>query len=217
VYTQETEYLRFLNLILELGSMKKIAGILLVLTLFWFAFLRKSEITHGPGVTAPENPVQASIQNPVPFEHKKYTVTPLAQFDLTARVLSRKDYRWDRDSRLSPIDLALGWGRMSDEAVLEHIKISQQFRWYRWTIKEFPIPKREIEEHSANMHMAPADRAVRKRMMRIRKGDIVKIGGYLIGVLGEDGRRWTSSLTRTDTGNHACELVWVERFEIVTD
>jgi hypothetical protein len=196
--------------------MKKIAWILAALAIVWFLFFRRGEVTHGPGVIAPEKPVQVRIQNPEPFRHKSYTITPLAEFDITARVLSRKNYRWDKDADLAPMDLALGWGRMSDESVLQSLTITQQFRWYRWSTKKFVIPKEEIEQHSANMHLVPADRSVRKEMKRTRTGDLVQFSGYLIGAKNGNGRTWTSSLTRTDTGNHACELVWVEEFEILT-
>jgi hypothetical protein len=38
--------------------------------------------------------------------------------------------------------------------------------------------------------------------------------GYLVEVRGRDGFRWRSSLTREDTGNGACELVWVEKLDV---
>ena len=38
----------------------------------------------------------------------------------------------DRESDLAPVDLALGWGRMSDEAILKDIQISQSGRFYFW-------------------------------------------------------------------------------------
>ena len=42
------------------------------------------------------------------------TLTTRAHFDIAARVLSRKDYSWGADAGLVPIDLALGWIRVSD-------------------------------------------------------------------------------------------------------
>jgi hypothetical protein len=54
------------------------------------------------------------------------TLTSLASFDIRARVLARERYRFDRAADLSPIDLALGWGRMSESAVLDQLKIWRQ-------------------------------------------------------------------------------------------
>jgi hypothetical protein len=43
---------------------------------------------------------------------------------------------------------------------------------------------------------------------------VVALTGYLVEVRGPDGFRWRSSLTREDTGNGACELVWVEKLDV---
>jgi hypothetical protein len=172
-------------------------------------------IHHGPGVLVAEIPRQERIDRDA-FELRKgdYSVRPLATFSLSARVLSRADYSWDAGATLAPVDLALGWGRMSDSAVLDKISISQSGRFYFWRVREFPIPEREIIESSANMHLIPADAAVEREIKRTRDGDIVEFDGYLVEVDGPKGYRWISSLTRSDSGAGACELVWVEHFAI---
>lgn len=48
----------------------------------------------------------------------------------------------------------------------------------------------------------------------VRTGDIVELKGSLVRVDEKGGWHWVSSLTRNDTGNHACELIWVEDFGI---
>lgn len=173
------------------------------------------EVSYGPGVLAPDEPVQENISNAPMFMHNDYFITPLATFEASARVLSRKNYSWGRESDLSPVDFALGWGRMSDEAVYNQIQIRQNHRFYYWRARQFPIPRREIEIFSANMHMIPANRSVERAMKRVRKGDLVNFSGKLVRAESADGWRWVSSLTRTDTGNGACELVFVEEFEIL--
>lgn len=195
-------------------NMKKVISILLAIAILWFVFLRNDAVRFGPGVLAPDPPKQVNIIFPKSFPFKDYTITPLAKFHIKARVLSRENYRWDRESNISPVDLALGWGRMSDEKVLDLIDISQSNRRYRWWTDKFPIPRREIETHSANMHLVPANQSVKSMINRTRKGDIVEFSGYLIRIDMKDGWHWISSLSRDDTRNNACELVWVENFEI---
>jgi hypothetical protein len=151
---------------------------------------------------------------PQPLRKKDITITPLATFSITARVLSRADYRWDPAAAISPVDLALGWGRMSDTAVLDKIEISQSVRFYNWRVREFPIPEREIIESSANMHLIPADSSIERAIDRVKEGDVVTFEGYLIEARWPDGGTWRSSLTRSDSGAGACEVVWVERFAI---
>lgn len=149
-----------------------------------------------------------------PLRKGDYAINPLARFSLSARVLSRADYSWDTEAALAPIDLALGWGRMSDSAVLDKIDISQSGRFYFWRVGKFPIPEREIIESSANMHLIPADSGVERQIKRTRSGDVVHFSGYLVNASMPGGGDWHTSTTRSDSGGGACELIWVEQFSI---
>jgi len=172
-------------------------------------------VTHGPGVVASAAPVQEDLSGASPFVYKNYTITPLARFELAARVLGKERYRLGREAELAPVDFALGWGRMSDEAVFKRLAIGQSNRFYYWRAEELPIPQREIETSSANMHLIPADAHVAQRLEDVRQGNVVKIRGYLVRVDAKDGWNWKSSLTRHDTGNGACELIWVEDVSVM--
>lgn len=174
-------------------------------------------IVHGDGIIAHLQPVQQPFQestNQTNFELNGYTITPLQSFEIEARVLATKNYSLGREADLSPVDLVLGWGKMSDEAVLKEIRISQSGRFYYWHVEQFPIPRQEIETHSANMHMIPANSQLEKLLKSVREGQIVNIKGLLIEARATDGWRWKSSLTRNDTGAGACELVYIEKLVI---
>jgi len=191
-----------------------LVGLLLVVGLVrWCSGTRA--VSYGPGVMAPDEPVQVNLSGQSTFIHEGFFITPVAEFEVHARVLSRKDYRRDGGAVISPVDLALGWGRMSDESVYGQLTIRQIKRFYIWRTRQMPIPRREIEVSSANMHMIPASREIERTMKRVRKGDLVRFNGKLVNVEGPGGFRWRTSTTRTDTGNGACELVFVESFEIV--
>ncbi len=171
-------------------------------------------IEHTPGELVADEPQQTSISgSPPQFEKNGYTITALANFELNGRVLGVEHYRFDREADLAPVDLALGWGPMSDSAVLSKVSISQGGRVYFWHGDEFPIPRRAIETHSANMHLIPADADVAKKFDDVHVGSIVSLAGYLVEARAGDGWHWRSSLTREDTGAGACELIWVQRFE----
>jgi hypothetical protein len=197
--------------------MKKVIILLLIVFGGWKLLSSPGSVTLGPGVLAGVEPYQDSVEPAVSRSIENYTITDLATFRIKAKVLSRKDYVIGREADLSPVDLALGWGNMSDESVLSNIEISQSGRFYRWQVESFPIPRREIETHSANMHLIPANEAVKDEIEKVREGEIIEISGSLVEVLsGNDGWRWTSSMTRTDTGSGACELILVDSFNIVT-
>jgi len=167
-------------------------------------------VEHPPGVLVREQAKQVDVQ-PSVFALDDYQVTRRASFELRARVLSKEPYYLGRAAGLSPIDLALGWGVMSDSAVLGQIDISQSGRWYR-TRFELPPPvaEQQIVASSSNMHMIPAGKAIGRALKKLRVGDVVSLRGYLVDVEHASGWSWHSSLSRTDSGAGACELVYVE-------
>lgn len=175
------------------------------------------EIVHPPGILVAEQPRQTAMAGAEALELDGYRLTRRARFEVRARVLSREDYRWGAEADLSPIDLALGWGVMSDQSVLDRIEITQGSRWYftRYDLPA-PIPDREIIRHSGNMHMVPAGRSVLSELRKVRKGDIVHARGYLIDVDHDSGFRWRTSLRRDDSGGGSCEIFYLEQFEIET-
>ena len=86
----------------------------------------------------------------------------MADYDIVARVLSREDYTFDVGASLFPTDLALGWGPISDETVLNKMDISQNNRFFLWLVDTLLIPQHEIEIHVAKMQIIPADDALKK-------------------------------------------------------
>jgi hypothetical protein len=191
-----------------------IAAVLLLVLLGALSHWKHRPLHPVAGVLAPNAPVQVNLDGGTRLQHGDVTLLTRAHVELTARVLSRKDYSWGADADLIPMDLALGWGRMSDSGVLAKIDISQSGRFYYWHVREFPIPHREIERSSANMHMIPADAGVKHQLEQVREGEVLHIEGFLVDASRADGWHWNTSMTRDDTGAGACELIYVERVSV---
>ena len=173
-------------------------------------------VVQAPGILAAEQPRQTAVQAST-FTLGDYLVTRKAAFEIRARVLSKEPYYLGRTADLSPIDLALGWGAMSDTATLDRIDISQSGRWYRTRYDlPPPIPEQQIVASSSNMHMIPAGKAIERTLNKLRVGDIVDIRGFLVDVDHDSGWHWRSSMSRTDSGDGACELVYVESVNVET-
>jgi hypothetical protein len=181
-------------------------------TLVFIALIGFGAYQHYQNRPVKTGPGQVAVAG---FPFKGYTLQPLQDFQIEARVLASETYRTDREADLSPIDLALGWGPMSDSAVLDKIRINQSSRFYYWHVDEFPIPREEIERSSANMHMIPADGNIERRLKAVRPGQTVRIGGWLVEAQASDGWRWRSSLTRNDTGAGACEVIFVRDLQVL--
>ncbi|MFL6515908.1 MAG: hypothetical protein ACJ8M1_12895 [Chthoniobacterales bacterium] len=198
--------------------MKFFAGIgLLLLTMTGYCYLHRP-IHYPPGVLVESEPSQILLPSDVnSISYGKFVLKPLAVFSLDARVLHRRNYRYDPGAALVPVDLALGWGVMSDERVLDQLNISQSMRcyWYEYRLPP-PIPVDDIVSHSSNMHIIPATPEIASKCRSIRSGTLVHLIGDLVEATGPGVPKWTSSLSRTDRGNGACELFYVEEIKEIS-
>lgn len=172
-------------------------------------------VRHPPGILVASAPKQEDLKEGKQWVYKDRNFTALAAYDIEARLLSKARYRFDRESELSPLDFALGWGCMSDQAVLDKLDISQNGRWYvyRWQNPP-PLPREEIAAHSANTHLIPCNDEVFSQLLRVKVGNVVRLKGYLVSITGKEGYAWTSSLSRGDDGGRSCEVMWVESVSV---
>ena len=167
-------------------------------------------IEHAPGQIAPSQPRQTPLEAASPIEFKDYVLEPRAAFAVEARILSTTRYRFDPGARLAPYDFALGWGLMSDTAVLLRLEITQGSRFYTVYPQAPELDLPALMRHSSNMHLIPANEAVARLLASARVGHVIGFEGRLVDASRRDGYAWKTSLTRTDTGAGACELVLVE-------
>lgn len=165
-------------------------------------------------VATPE-PAVAQLPEQTPGRGRWWTLgdhrlDELAEFAVTARVLGVRRYTLDRGARVSPFDMALGWGPMSAPHAANALNVHQQARWYWLSWRSHArLGPSEMLRYSANVHMIPATTRVRDALRDIEVGEIRHFRGHLVSVSGSDGFRWVSSLSREDTGDGACELFLV--------
>jgi hypothetical protein len=145
----------------------------------------------------------------------EWRITPKARYTVLARVLSAKRYWFGWQSAICPVDLALGWGEFMDRKVDRWIKWSQHGRWYYYRWKGgSPYGQKEITRHSANTHVIPATPNLKKALVRVRRNHVVCMEGFLIvleGMKKNAHYTWGSSLSRDDSGDGSCELMYVEK------
>lgn len=167
-------------------------------------------IRHPAGVLVQNPPVQkaATAVSLPPVEG--WHLSAVAEYRLRARVLGTKRYHSGFGSDLVPVDVAVGWGRMSDQSVLDQFKLSMSNRFFFYEWSDAPaIPPEEIMRSAANNHVIAANDAVRKTIRSLVPGHIVTMSGYLVNATGPGGEAWNTSLRRDDTGNGACEVFYV--------
>ena len=103
------------------------------------------------------------------------------------------------------------------QVTMDQLEITQsaRFFWYQYQ-RQPPIPNEEIVSHATNLHLIPSNKSVAAQCKSLRTGQLIHLSGLLVEATGPDIGTWRSSLSRTDSGNGACELVWVEELEQIS-
>jgi hypothetical protein len=156
------------------------------------------------------------------FGGRDYRIDPVADYEITGLVVAANnptgiaDAYHDSNS-VDIRDLCIIWG---DNLADNHFK---KFDYWAETWACFYQPKdRRAKwdfDHEAlsNTHLLAASEHVRRTIKRVGIGDQVRLRGKLINYYsGETGallRR--SSLTRDDTGDGACEVMFVDEIEVL--
>ncbi len=88
--------------------------------------------------------------------------------------------------------------------------------WTCWAKPETAEAQtRFFGQHLSNNHLISDNRQIKKRIMSAERGDQIYLKGYLANYSQPGGGFRGTSTTRTDTGNGACETIYVEEFEIL--
>jgi hypothetical protein len=153
-------------------------------------------------------------------EDSEFTITPVAEYKVSAVMVSRKRYHDGWHAEVAPVDLALVWGKLAETEYDKYITYSQSDRWYFYEYKAgCPFNNFSVIPHSANNHIIPADENIYKAIKTIKKKQKVLLEGFLVNVKGRykgENFLWNSSLKRTDSGNGSCELFYVKKVRIGT-
>ncbi len=165
-----------------------------------------------------QHAIPASDSQPIALEKggASWQLFPRAGYRIAARVLHSKQYD-DWQSSLVPVDLALGWGMLSQPRIDEWIEWDQENRWYYYhyrSVLSVPFPRDYVREHSANVHIIPATETLEAVLSGLRDNDIVQLDGFLVDVearRGEGTVAFRTSLARDDEGDESCEIMYVER------
>jgi hypothetical protein len=175
-------------------------------------FVSGRPLSWRPGVLVSDDPQQVDLDHSDAFDFEGVRLTPRAEFSAEVRVLSRERYWLGALADVAPLDIAAGWGPMSDSAVIDQLDISQSGRFYFWHYdgEEPPIPVDAIVSHSANWHLVPASRSVWRTLRRLRVGSVVRLEGKLIDIETPEHATIKTSLRRDDSGAGACEVIYVE-------
>jgi hypothetical protein len=152
-----------------------------------------------------------------------YTLTPRAAYEIAGLVVSqhRGDALFNLYHQADPgniRDVCVVWGEAVTNGSYRKVKFSsEEFTCsYSWSGALTPAFR---PEKASNNHLVPADRAIARRIGAIRVGDQIRMTGLLVDYTvtkdGQDVFSRRTSLTRGDTGNGACEILYVTDLSVV--
>jgi hypothetical protein len=208
--------------------MQRANNVLVVASFAWLivSFWNRNELPGNidyvaGALTEPRQSTTSKKSFSVAFNGVDYLVEPEFEYDITGMIVSYRHH--DNNSRmhrlandhLNMLDVCVVWGDNTTTAQLEklnfwngiftcNVETRDQAAWDSFDMNQL-----------SNNHLISSDEDVRDRVQDIRIGDQIRIRGHLAGYSSPGvGKRGTST-TRTDTGDGACETIFVERFDIV--
>ena len=169
------------------------------------------------------NPIQTKTSGMDTFELDGYQVQIKYKYTyvINALVVSTHDYKGAQIAdKLAPKDVALAWGKVAANNGSIDFHWRQSGRWYYWQAYEALEPVGGIDGvnfHSSNNHLIAENQSVKTAIKKIKTGDVIRLTGYLVNVNANnpDGSIfwWNSSTTRKDSGDGACEVIYVTDVE----
>jgi hypothetical protein len=212
--------------------MKKILqGGAVLLCLCGALFVLSRQYIHGypersdihPSVLQPPFQTDTDLK-PFVFQYfgEKYLIEPVQEYEISGLVVSHNNVSSITDAyhtsrSVDFRDLCVVWGQNAKKDLLEQMEFWSA-PWTCWTRAKTPnAAGRFFPDELSNNHLLARKNEVRERIKSARIGDQVRLRGYLINyrVQGSPDYFRKSSLVRDDTGNGACETIFVEEAEIL--
>lgn len=200
----------------------------ILLCLFSYWSFRKAKqfpenLTYHPEVL--RGPIQNTIaMNNFSFEHegRSFELFPKAHYQLAGLIVSHNDVKSITDAyhtseSVDVRDICVVWGSNLASGVFRRAKYHSE----PWTcviqFDERGDQRKFSPSELSNTHILTAKKEVRDKIWKTRIGDQVVAKGVLVDYCPAGKRDYLrkTSLIRHDTGNGACEVMFVNSFEIV--
>jgi hypothetical protein len=200
------------------------------LGLSMYLLVHKTALPHASlidrAVTTGEPRQDSSRQPPFTATIKGYTyvLMPRASYDISGLVVSqhRGDALLNIYHKQDPgntKDVCVVWGdNITNGSYLKMEYSSEEFScYYTWSSVVTPPFS---PERMSNTHLIPASDLIAEQIARIHIGDQIRMKGLLVDYRVADKHGHTiftrrTSLTRTDTGNGACEILYVTELGVL--
>ncbi len=199
-----------------------VASFVTLIVAFWNRNEIPADIDYVDAIHS--EPSQAPTRKPgfdVVYNDTTYRIEPEYDYDITGLVVSYRHH--DGDSRmhrrandhLNMLDVCVIWGTNTANPRLDklafwngiftcNVQTRDDLAWQAFDMYKL-----------SNNHLISDRESIRDQVTDVRIGDQIRVRGYLASYTNAAGGTRGTSTTRLDTGNGACETIYVEAFEIV--
>ena len=165
-----------------------------------------------------EEPIKEEIndEETIKINDIELKISKLYTYELKGYVTSTFTYLpYNIGNKLSPKDITVIWDDLVKKENRSKIKFYQtgdRIVMTRVDDLEWLESFGDYNHKMSNNHLIPANKKVKKQIRKIKKGDYIKIKGYLVDIesITDDYEfYWNTSTSLYDTGK-SCEIIYVE-------
>lgn len=213
---------------------KKLIKIVLLISiiLFFISYFQRGNLPERKEILEElyQDPKQTEIEaSSFPIQEKEFTykIVPKYSYELYGLIVSCHDSEswfdvFHEKDPLNTKDICVVWGDNTKNGVYQKMKFTHgEFTCYaRFKPNINPSWYSEFSgSQISNSHLLPKDERIYKAMKEATVGEQIYLKGYLVdySIESTEGiiRKRDTSTIRTDTGNGACEIVYVTDFQIL--
>lgn len=206
---------------MRFNSLLILASFIGLIVSFWNRNDLPGQIDYHPEIAAqPRQTATRKKAFDTSYKGVGYRVQPEYEYELFGMIVSYRHHdgssRMHRRSgdHLNMLDVCVIWGDNTLNSRLDKIKFwngiftcnvktRDQMAWDAFDMNQL-----------SNNHLISDQDGIRNQVSGVRVGDQIRVKGWLANYTGPVGTRGTSTI-RTDTGDGACETIYVNAFDIV--
>lgn len=206
----------------------KMSNIIIAASFIWLAvsFWKRNDLPRNidllPALAS--EPMQSSTRKKsftARYNDIEYLVEPEYEYELYGMIVSYRHHEGNSrmhlraSDHLNMLDVCVVWGDNAANPLIHeldfwngiftcNVKTRSQEAWNSFDIYGL-----------SNNHLISDDDFIRDQVKGINIGDQIRVRGYLASYSNDSGGKRGTSTTRLDTGDGACETLYVEKFDVV--
>ena len=155
------------------------------------------------------------------YKDVEYAIEPEYDYDLYGLVVSFRHHDGESqmhlrsNDHLNMLDVCVIWGDNAGNPLIHSFDFWNGIFTCVFKTKDMEAWNSFDQNQISNNHLISDNDHIRDKVQKISIGDQIRVRGFLASYGDVNGGKRGTSTTRTDTGNGACETIYVEHFQIV--